>query len=419
MGAYYIWSPVKEITVVDDYTVQFLLSEPAPLDLIASSQYGAYIFSPKSAEKGTGWFMEGRDAGTGPYKVESWEKSQQVVLGRFDDYWGGWDGAHFDKVIIKVVLEQSTQAQMIKSGEADFASLIPVDALAGLMDAPGVEVLTPKSWKNSMFLINVQKPPTDNLKVRQALLHAWDYDAVVQSIYNNLATVGEGPVPRTMWGHNNDLPRYDFDLAKARQLIAESGLSPDQLKMRMAYISTSQEYANCAQLFQATLAQIGVELELTPGEWGTIWEQAKNMETAPNLQSMTWWPTYPTPNDWLLGMFHTEDPTLFNLSHYSNPEVDALIDKGVKLEGMNRDAAIEAYKKAQDLIVRDAAAVFLRGYQHPGGKTEIRGRAQGQSGLFRHLFLRDPPPVIGGPPAPAIGGRGMNAAARDVQAPAE
>jgi peptide/nickel transport system substrate-binding protein len=338
--------------------VRFLLKEPAPLDLIASSQYGAYIFSPKSAEQGSDWFMKGHDAGTGPYKVDSWEKNQQVVLSRFDGYWGGWDKPHFDKVIIKIVLEQSTQVQMIKSGEADFASLVPVDGLAGLKNDPGVEVLTPTSWQNSMFLINVKKPPTDNPKVRQALLYAWDYQAVVKSVYNNLATVGEGPVPKTMWGHNPNLPKNEFNLAKAKQLIQESGLKPEQLKMRMAYISTSQEYANCAQLYQAMLAQIGVELELTPGEWGTIWEQAKKTETAPNLQSMTWWPTYPTPSDWLIGMFRTETPALFNLSHYSNPEVDALIDKGVKLEGVDRKAAIEAYQKAQEQIVRDGAGIF-------------------------------------------------------------
>lgn len=357
-GAYYIWGPVREIEVVDDYTVQFHLNEAAPMDLIASSQYAAYIFSPKAGEKGTDWFMAGHAAGTGPYQVSSWEKNQQVVLTRFTDYWGGWDGDHFDRVVIKVVLEPSTQVQMIKSGEADFASLAPVDALGGLRKTAGVEVLTPKSWKNSMFLINCRKPPTDNIKVRQALCHAWDYRAVVDSIYNGLATVAEGPVPKTMWGHNPDLPAYDFNLDKAKKLIDESGLSKDELKMRMAYISTSQEYANCAQLLQANLARIGIELELTPGEWGTIWEQAKNPETAPNLQSMTWWPTYATPNDWLIGMFKTEKKALFNLSHYSNPVVDELLDAGVKYEGSDRDAAIKAYGEAQRIIVEDAAAIF-------------------------------------------------------------
>ncbi len=357
-GAYYIWSPVKEISVVDDYTVQFHLKTPAPVELSASSQYGAYIFSPKAAEQGTDWFMKGNAAGSGPYKVAGWETSQQGVRERHEDYWGGWEGRHFDRVILKLVLEKSTQVQMIKSGEADFASLVPVDALPGLQNTAGVEVLTPKSWKNSMFLINTQKPPTDNLSVRRALCHAWDYNAVVDSIYNGLATVAEGPVPKTMWGHNPDLPVYEYDLKKAEQLIQASGLSKDELKMTLAYIGTSQEYENCAQLLQANRARIGVELELMPGPWGTIWEKAKSVETGPNLQSMTWWPTYPTPNDWLIGMFKTEEKTLFNLSHYSNPEVDRFLEKGVTLEAIDRQAAADAYQKAQEIIVSDAAGIF-------------------------------------------------------------
>ncbi len=359
-GAYYIWAAVKEIKVVDEHTVQFLLKEPASIDLIASSQYGAYIFSPKAAEKGTEWFMQGHACGTGPYKVDKWDKSQQVVLSKFDDYWGGWAGKHFERVVIKVVLEKSTQVQMIKSGEADFASLAPLDSLPALKKTPGVEVLTPQSWKNSQFLINTKKFPTDNLKIRQALCCAWDYEAVVNSIYNGLASVAQGPVPANMWGHNPDLKCPKFDLEKAKQLVQESGLPPDKLNLRLAYLSTCQEYENCAQLLQANLAKIGLKLELSPGPWSAIWEQAKNLETAPNLQSMTWWPTYLTPSDWLIGLFRTEKKTLFNLSHYSNPEYDALVDRGVKLEAVDRAGAIKAYQEAQQIVVNDAAAIWLR-----------------------------------------------------------
>jgi len=390
-GAYYVWSAVKEIKVVDDDTVQFLLKEPAPIDLIASSQYAAYIFSPKAGEKGTDWFMQGNAAGTGPYKVDSWEKSQQVVLKKFEDYWGGWDGNHFDRVVLKIVLEKSTQVQMIKSGEADFASLAPVDSLPGLRKTAGVEVITPKSWQNSMFLINTRKFPTDDPKIRQALSYAWDYNAVVNSIYNGLATIGEGPIPKTMWGHNPNLPKYEFNLKKAEQLIKESGIPKDKLKLTLAYIGTSQEYENCAQLLQANLAKIGVQLELLPGPWGTIWEKAKNLDTAPNLQSMTWWPTYPTPNDWLLGMFKTEKKALFNLSHYSNLKVDTLIDEGVKMEGIDRDAAIKAYGLAQKIIVEDAAAIF---YADIAARTIKRASVQGYvynpayNGLFFYQLYR-------------------------------
>jgi peptide/nickel transport system substrate-binding protein len=357
-GAAWIWGAVDNIEVVDDYTVVFHLSHAAPLDLIASSQYQAYIFSPTSAEKGVEWFMEGNDAGTGPYMVESWEPDQQTVLVKYPDYWGGWEGHHFSKVILKLVLEQSTQVQMLESGEADRATLVPIDSFASMRANPDISVDIMPSWRNSQFLINTQKPPTDDLLVRRALCYAWNYETVVNDIYGGMATVAEGIIPKTMWGHNDNLTLYEFDLDEAKALLEEAGYAPGDLKLDIAYLGTSAEYESAVLLLQQNLATIGVELELKPGPWTEIWENAKNLETAPNLQSMTWWPTYPTPNDWIYGLFRTEDPTSFNLSHYSNPEMDEMLDRAMLMEAIGRNVAIELYGEIQQMLLDDAAAIF-------------------------------------------------------------
>ena len=357
-GSYWIWGAVDTIEAVDEHTVVFNLTYAAPLDLIASSQYQGYIFSPTAAENGAEWFMQGNAAGTGPYRVESWEPDQQTVLVKYDDYWGGWEGHHFSKVILKLALEQSTQVQLLESGEADRATLIPIDSLAGLEANPEISVNIIPSWMNSQFLINVQKPPTDDVLVRQALSYAWDYETVVNDIYNGMATVAEGIIPKTLWGHNGSLSLYEFDLAKAQELLEQAGYAPGDLKLDIAYIGTSAEYENAALLLQQNLAEIGVELELKPGPWTTIWEQAKNLDTAPNLQSMTWWPTYPTPNDWLYGLFRTEEAALFNLSHYANAEMDAKLDEAMALEATDRDEAIRLYGEIQQTLLDDAAAIF-------------------------------------------------------------
>ena len=358
MGGAYIWSPLDYIEAVDDYTAVFHLKYPAPIDLIASSQYSSYIYSPAAGEKGTEWFQEGHDGGTGPYMIDSWEPDQQTVLVKFPEYWAGWEGEHFSKVILKVVLEKSTQVQMLESGEADRATSVPVDSLESLMANPEISVITGPSWMNSQFLINVMRPPTDNLLIRQAISYAWDYQTVVDKIYNGMAEIAQGPIPKTMWGHKADMELYSFDLEKAKALVEESGLSPEELKIVLAYHSTSSEYENAALLLQQDLAEIGIEVELKPGPWNTLWEECKNLDTAPNIMTMTWWPTYPTPNDWLYGQYRTEDPTNFNLSHYSNPEMDAMLDEAMALEGTDRDEAIRLYGEIQQLLVHDAPAVF-------------------------------------------------------------
>jgi peptide/nickel transport system substrate-binding protein len=302
--------------------------------------------------------MQGNAVGTGPYKLDKWDKSQQTALSAFKDYWGGWKDKNFKRIILKVVTEKSTQVQMIKSGEADIASLIPIDSVAGLKKDPAVEMLALPSWKNYMYLINVKKFPTDNLKIRQAINYACDYQGIIDGILNGDGSTPSGPIPATLWGHDPNLRIYNFDLEKAKKLVEESGIPKDKLKLTIAYIGTSQIYGNVAQMLQANLAQIGITLELLPGPWGTIWDKAKNLETAPNLQSMGWWPTYPTPSDWLIALWRTEEKALFNLSHYANPEYDKLVDAGAAAEGVDKGKATELYSKAQKILVDDAVAVF-------------------------------------------------------------
>ncbi|WP_025897168.1 ABC transporter substrate-binding protein [Sneathiella glossodoripedis] len=373
-GAWYIWASVDSIEALDDTTLVIKTKSPQPIDLIASSQYGAYMFSPKAAEKGTDWFNQGNAAGTGPYKVRQWAKGQQIVLEKNADFHGGWSDKNFDRVILKVVTENATQVQMLKAGEADFISLVPADVVDSLNKEEGISAYAVPSWKNSQFLINTQKAPTDNKKFRQALTHIWDYDTVVNDIYAGYADVARGVIPATMWGHDSSIKAPKFDLDMAKKLIEESGVPVDQRKISIAYIGTSEAYKNSVLLFQENARQVGIEVELMPGEWGVIWDKAKNLETAPNMQSMTWWPTYPTPNDWMIGLFRTEEKALFNLSHYTNPAYDKVLDEGVALEGMDRKKAITKYAEAQQILMDDAVAIF---YADIKGRTARRSNIEG------------------------------------------
>jgi peptide/nickel transport system substrate-binding protein len=364
-GLAYIWGNVESVSAPDDQTLVIQTKNPQPVDLIASSQYAAFMYSPAAAAKGADWFNEGNAAGTGPYMVRQWDKAQQVVLEKNVDYWGGWTDSNFERVILKAVTENSTQLQMLKGGEADFISLVPADMVDSVNNEDGLSAYAVPSWKNSQFLINTQKAPTDNKKFRQALTHIWDYETVVNDIYAGTADVGRGPIPATMWGHDSTIQAPGFDLDKARALLEESGVPQSDWKVTMAYIGTSEEYKNSALLFQANAAQIGVDVELLPGDWGVVSGNARNLETAPNLQSMTWWPGYATPNDWLVGLFRTEEPALFNMSYYSNPEYDKLLNEGVALEGSDRAQAIANYARVQQMLMDDAVAIFY---------ADIKGR---------------------------------------------
>ena len=122
-GPSYIWSYVETIEVLDKYTVQINLNEPVPLDLILSSQYGAWMYSTKFNEILIDSLRKGFASGTGPYYLKNWAQNTSITLERFDNYWNySPEKGYFEKVNIEVVSEASTRIQMIKNNLADFAT---------------------------------------------------------------------------------------------------------------------------------------------------------------------------------------------------------------------------------------------------------------------------------------------------------
>ena len=128
-GASYIWGAVKTIDTPDPYTLVFHLSDASPLALEASADYSAYIYDTQAGGGGsklTSWLNAGHDAGTGPYTVQTWNKGQEfeVELQKFPGYWGGWTGAHFSQVVFRVVPQDTTAAQLLRSGQVSFIEQI-------------------------------------------------------------------------------------------------------------------------------------------------------------------------------------------------------------------------------------------------------------------------------------------------------
>lgn len=356
-GAAYIWDGVTSIEAPSPDTVVINTSSPKPIDVIASSQNGAFIYGTRGGEVTPEWFGEGKETGTGPYAITSWTRGEQVVMDQYPGYWGGFQPDQFKRVIVKTVREGSTQLQLLRSGEADFLSVFPPTLIASTKSDPSIKVDIFPSWKNTFIMLNVKKGPTANLKFRQALTHVIDFVSALPAIYpDGVAERATTIIPVDIWGHAPQ-PELTYDLDEARRLIEESGVPANERKLTLAYTSALDDYQNLGLLLQSALSQVGVTLDLQPGPWTTVWDKAKHLETAPNLQLLNWWPVYATPGDWLASLFRTEDPINFNLSHYSNPEFDKAVNEGLKLEGVDREKAAEAYATAQHILYEDAVVI--------------------------------------------------------------
>lgn len=361
LGAAYIHAPVEEIEVVDDLTVRFHLSFAAPMDLLLSSGYGAWIMSPTAvADNDSDWFNEGNEAGTGPYTIESYEVGQRLVISRFDDYWGGWEEGQFDTVVFDIIEDPTVAEQMIRSGEADFTYNLPFENYGALSEVEGVTVDITPSFQSFLALLNHRKPPTDDPLVRQALAYSFPYDKVVENLYAGLGTQARGPIPAGMWGHNPGLTQYTYDLDKAAQLLADAGFPDGGFEVSYTYVAGDLDEQQVGELWRAELAKLGVDLEVQGLQWEAQWDLAiNNPEEAQEAFAFYWWPDYVTPYGFLFGMFHSEEEPFFNLGYYSNAEFDELIDMGNEVSGVDIDQATEMFIEAQEMLVEDAAAVFI------------------------------------------------------------
>jgi len=360
-GAAYIWDPVEEIEVVDDYTVKFKLSYAAPLDLVASSGYGAWIYNPTVyKEKGTEWFNEGHCAGTGPYTIESRERGSRLIMTRNEDYWGGWREGQFDKVVFEVREDNVVLQQMIEAGAANFTYGVPPDNLAALDARDDIVVYTNPSFQNLVGLLNTQKPPLDNKLVRQALAYSVPYAQFIAGVMGTRATQAYGPVPAGMWGYSKDLFQYTYDLDKAKELLAEAGHPDGGFDLLYTFATGDMDEQQLGELWQAELAKLGINLEVQALNWEAQWDLAKSdPQSAQDVFVMYWWPDYVSPYSFLFSMFHSEDDILFNLGYYRNAEFDDLIDNANALSGSDRQKAEEMFVQAQEILIEDVASLFF------------------------------------------------------------
>ncbi len=357
-GASYIWSSVEKTIINNPSQITFILSTPVPFDKIVSSQYGAWMYSPSIEGVSKDSLINGFGSGTGPYQLKKWVRNKYILLKKFDNYWKGWDRTnHYESVLFQIASESSTRLQMIESGIADYAVLIPNQLLGRLDGNPKVSVSYHQSWANEFYLLNTKKHPTDNLWVRRAIASSLNRETLANYIYKNTAEESKGLIPQRTPLFIEPDSLIGFDLSLAKGYLEKAEIDVKSRKIDLSYVSTYEEYRLTAFMLLDNLKKIGVKLDLKPGLWSTNWDKAKIIETAPNIISMAWWPTVSSPSDWFFALYNTQKKPLFNLSYYSNSIVDSLTQKAWELEAAQPETARAIYKKIQNILIDDCVVV--------------------------------------------------------------
>jgi peptide/nickel transport system substrate-binding protein len=364
-GAAFIWLPLDTVEAVDDLTVQFNLSYPAPLPLIVGSTYAAWIVSPNAldaAEADESYFEAGVEAGTGPYALADYTPDAEVVLAQYPDYWGGWNDNQFENVVISIVADDVTQEQLLRGGEVDLALRLPPSSKASLEEDENFNVTTEATLFNYVGFLNVLRPPLDNVAFRQALSYATPYQQIIDVAAEGLATQARGPVPQGVFPYSDDVPQYTTDSTMAQSLLEESGVDPSTVSLRLTYAAENPIEESMAPLLKDAWEEtLGIEVNVEAILFGQQWEEAKSdPANAQDVFLLLYWPTYSDAgNDNLWSMFRSSEAPFFNLSYWANDTFDTLVDDAIVVSGTDRDAAQAEYTEAMTLLVNEAPGLFF------------------------------------------------------------
>lgn len=361
-GASWIWGAVKEIQVVDEYTVKIILKSPQPLEAIAASGYGAWIVSPGIKDKGKDFFAQagGAEAGTGPYLLESYTPKEEAVFAKYGDYWGGWDAAKYSKIVYKYVADQTQQRQLLETGEVGVAQDLTMKDAMPMKSNADLQVGIFPSFVTDFIYVNTQRAPLDDVKVRQALSYATPYKDIIELCQQGQADQSRGPCPQTLWPNiDQNLPQYAYDIDKAKQLLSEAGHG-DGFKVNLVTNANRPYQADGATLIKESFGKIGVDVTIKNVPWPQAWDVAKGpADKRQDMLWIMWWPAYSDGYDCIGTVFKTEKVPLWNLSYWYNDAFDKTVDEAFNLTVTDPTKSQELYNEAQTTIIDEAAAVYL------------------------------------------------------------
>jgi peptide/nickel transport system substrate-binding protein len=348
---------LKSVTVIDPLTVRFEQTSTFGPFMSTLATVGASVVNPKAMEHekdgdmAKGWLAE-HTAGSGPYKITSWERNQSIVLDKNPSYVG--PAPKLSRIVVKIVRELSARRLQVEHGDADIIDTVPVDQAIAMKDNPKLVVESNPSFQVFYVYMNNKKPFLDNVKVRQALSYAVDYQGIVKDIMKGQAVQMRGPVPEGMWAHDPNGFQYSYDPEKAKALLKEAGVN--DLKLTYTFSQAASSWEPVGLAMQASFAKVGVKLDLQNVADVTKrqMQAAGNTEMSPG----NWTPDFADP---YMFMNYWFDPAKKggpgNRSFYENPKVTELITKAAQISDQAEREKL--YIEAQRISTQDAPYIYL------------------------------------------------------------
>jgi peptide/nickel transport system substrate-binding protein len=385
--------------VVDPATVRIVLKKPKASFLTVLSQAFFAPVSPKAVRE-LGTEFGRRPVGTGPFRFVEWVQNQHVKLARNPDYaWGPpflpAGPPPVETLTFRQIPDAGARLAALESGQVDGIDTPPTHQLQRLRADGRFQVRTaaqpgmPWGWP-----INTKRAPTDDVRVRQALIHALDREGLVRNVHQGAYKPAYGPLTPVTFGYHPAVEKmYPHDPRKAEALLEEAGWKkgPDGIRAKDGQPLTIEHYvfystAN-AEYVQAELRKVGIKTTITLQEVGTV-NQVATEGVKNNLAPL---PFASLDPELMSILFHSRNQGKgFNWTFHQVKEIDDLLDRGeVELDARRR---AEIYARFQVLAMEHALFLpaFVRETIHvyKAGVQNVQFNRRGYDAYFAGMWLK-------------------------------
>jgi peptide/nickel transport system substrate-binding protein len=338
---------VDHIEAPDDSTVIFKMNEPFAT-LLWNLSGGAMGIVPYGA---TGDEMSRHPIGSGPFLFVSAQQDSDVVIENNPNYWG--EKARLGRVKFIVVPDTTTRALELRKGSADVAiNALGFDTTVALENDPKLQILRAPGTVLAYLAFNLRDPILKDPRIRQALAYAINRQPLIHYLWRDFARPAASILPPESWAYESNVPTYDFNPERARQLLDAAGYPAiNGVRFHITMKTSTEESSRLlAAVLQQQLRDVGIALDIRSFEFATFFSDVTRGEF--QMYSLRWIGGNEDP-DIFEYAFHTSriTPKGANRSFYSNPKVDALIDQARSVTDQERRRQL--YSELQRILARE------------------------------------------------------------------
>lgn len=367
------YSVIERVEAAGPREVVFHLKRPSGVFLRLAAMFPASIVSPKAVRE-LGRDVKKHPVGTGAFRFQEWRGKEYVTIVAHESHWRG--RPKLDQVIFKPILEPAARRRQLAGGEIHMADELSIPVRQQIRSDSSLVLQTCPGMNTAYLAMNNDHKPFDDPRVRRAIAHAIDKEAIARSAYENEGTIATTLIPKAMWGHHVGIVDYPHDPAKAKELLREAGVEPGT-KIKFMAMRNGRPYMpspdQAAAIVTQSLREIGFDPVVHSPDWSQYLDQVGRGEH--DICLFGWITDTADPDNFLYALLDKDNavlPKAHNVCFYRSEPVHELLIQAQQETKQEKRA--ELYLKAQEIIHQDCPMVPL---MHLDLATGLRPEVEG------------------------------------------